>query len=116
MGKRILIVDDTPLILAASKHALAGAGYDVETRSGVEDLGAKGFNGFDLILMDVQMPELYGDDIASVLRQAMHVRRGTCFGRAPFATAILPDQVRVLVVFVLFLGDDPARTTALLFQ
>src|SRR5437868_13147006 len=74
MGKRILIVDDTPLILAASKHALAGAGYDVETRSGVEDLGAKGFNGFDLILMDVQMPELYGDDIASVLRQDRALR------------------------------------------
>src|SRR5947207_13706149 len=50
----------------------------------------------------------------SVLRHAMHVRRGTCFGRAPFATAILPDQVSVLVVFVLFLGDDPARSTALL--
>jgi DNA-binding response OmpR family regulator len=26
---------------------------------------------FDLILMDVQMPELYGDDVAAVLR---HVR------------------------------------------
>jgi CheY-like chemotaxis protein len=74
MGKRILIVDDSPLILAASKHALTGAGYDVETRSGVEDLGAKGFEGFDLILMDVQMPELYGDDVASVLRQDRAVR------------------------------------------
>jgi CheY-like chemotaxis protein len=74
MSKRILIVDDSPLILAASKHALAQAGYDVETRTGVEDLGAKGFQGFDLILMDVQMPELFGDDVASVLRLDRELR------------------------------------------
>lgn len=74
MSKRILIVDDSPLILAASKHALVQAGYSVETRSGVEDLGSKGFQGFDLILMDVQMPELFGDDVASVLRQDRQVR------------------------------------------
>lgn len=74
MGKRILIVDDSPLILAASRHALVEAGYEVETREGVEDLGAKGFIGFDLILMDVQMPELYGDDVANVLRNDRSVR------------------------------------------
>jgi DNA-binding response OmpR family regulator len=74
MGKRILIVDDSALILAASKHALIEAGYEVETREGVEDLGAKGFEGFDLILIDVQMPELFGDDVASVLRLDRAVR------------------------------------------
>src|SRR2546422_7029826 len=51
---------------------------------------------------------------ASVLRHAMHVRRGTCFGRAAFATGILPDQIRVLVVLILFLGDDPASAATLL--
>src|SRR5207244_6795047 len=63
-----LIVDDSPVILAASRHALTEAGYDVDTRDGVDELGAKGTDGFDLILMDVQMPELHGDDIAAVLR------------------------------------------------
>ena len=74
MGKRILLVDDSPLILAAAKHALSEAGYEVETRNGVEDVGARGANGFDLILMDVQMPELYGDDVARVLRNDRAVR------------------------------------------
>lgn len=74
MGKRILLVDDSPLILAAAQHALGSAGYEVQTRNGVEELGAKGFEGFDLILMDVQMPELYGDDVASVLRSERGVR------------------------------------------
>ena len=68
MSKRILIVDDSPIVLAAARHVLVGAGFVVETRSGVEELGEKGAHGFDLILMDVQMPQLYGDDLASVLR------------------------------------------------
>ena len=66
--KRVLIVDDSPVILAAARHVLVEAGYDVETRNGVEELGAKGATGFDLILMDVQMPQLFGDDVASILR------------------------------------------------
>ena len=74
MSKRILIVDDSPVILAASRHALLEAGYDVDTRDGVDELGAKGTEGFDLILMDVQMPELHGDDVATVLRHKRGVK------------------------------------------
>lgn len=74
MGKRILIVDDSPLILAAAKHALSEVGYDVETRNGPTEVGALGADGFELILMDVQMPELFGDDVASVLRHEREVR------------------------------------------
>jgi|SRR5688572_24427959 DNA-binding response OmpR family regulator len=66
--KRILIVDDSPVVLAAAKHALEADGFAVETRSGVDEIGALGARGFDLILMDVQMPELYGDDVAVALR------------------------------------------------
>lgn len=66
--KRILLVEDSPIIQAAAKHALTEAGYEVEVRGDFEELIAGGVEGFDLILMDVQMPELYGDDVASVLR------------------------------------------------
>jgi len=68
MSKRILIVDDSPIILLAAKHVLVEAGFEVETRGGVEEVAAMSVNGFDLILMDVQMPQLFGDDIASILR------------------------------------------------
>jgi len=68
-NRRILIVDDSPIILAAAKHALLEAGYEVETRGSVEEVGAHGVDGYSLILMDVQMPELYGDDVAMVLRE-----------------------------------------------
>jgi DNA-binding response OmpR family regulator len=74
MNKRILIVDDSPVILAASAHALREAGYVVETRDGIEDLVSQNIGGFDLILIDVQMPQLFGDDVASVLRHQRDVR------------------------------------------
>ena len=72
--RRILIVDDSPIILAAAKHALIEAGYDVETRGSVEEVSARTTEGFQLILMDVQMPELYGDDVAAVLRHERAVK------------------------------------------
>ncbi len=74
MGKRILIIDDSPIILAAAAHVLVQAGYQCETRGTVSELGDKDATGFDLILMDVQMPELFGDDIAAVLRHERSIQ------------------------------------------
>ncbi|MEJ7596529.1 MAG: response regulator [Kofleriaceae bacterium] len=68
MTKRVLLVEDSPIIQAAAVHALTSAGYQVSARSTFDELLAQGVDGYDLILMDVQMPELYGDDVASVLR------------------------------------------------
>lgn len=69
MSKRVLIVDDSPIILAAVRSVLVDAGFAVETRNGVEDLGSANPDEFDLILMDVQMPEMFGDDVAMVFRE-----------------------------------------------
>src|SRR5688500_15260403 len=68
MSKRVLLVEDSPIIQAAAVHALTTAGYEVSARSTFDELIAQGLDGYDLILMDVQMPELYGDDVANVLR------------------------------------------------
>jgi CheY-like chemotaxis protein len=67
-AKRILLVDDSPIIQAAANFTLEQAGYDCEMRATFNELMEKPLDGFDLILMDVQMPELYGDDVAMVLR------------------------------------------------
>jgi len=67
-AKRILLVDDSPLIRESAAHALGAAGYDVTVRGAFDELIEHGHDGFDLILMDVQMPELYGDDVAFTLR------------------------------------------------
>jgi DNA-binding response OmpR family regulator len=67
-AKRILIVDDSALIRASAAQALDGAGFDVTVRAAFDELLEHGIDGFDLILMDVHMPELYGDDVAFTLR------------------------------------------------
>jgi DNA-binding response OmpR family regulator len=67
-AKRILLVDDSPLIRESAAQTLGAEGYEVTVRAAFDELMEHGHDGFDLILMDVQMPELYGDDVAFTLR------------------------------------------------
>lgn len=70
--KRIILVEDSPIIQAAAMYALGQAGFEVSVRTSYDELLSQPLTGYDLILMDVQMPELFGDDVAAVLR---HERR-----------------------------------------
>ena len=68
--KRILLMDDSDLFLALVGTALADAGYLVTTARDLGELDRRPAE-VDLVLMDVQMPEAFGDDLGMVLR---HVR------------------------------------------
>ena len=69
--KRILLVDDSTIFLEVTRRALEEAGYDVVCASGLAQLVEVRKRGLsDLVLMDVQMPEAFGDDIALSLRTA----------------------------------------------
>lgn len=72
--RRALIVDDSPLVLGMLKESLEAAGVAVDTSldlGGLEALRAA--SPPDIIVLDVQMPEAYGDDVASTLRGAYGV-------------------------------------------
>jgi CheY-like chemotaxis protein len=72
---RILIMDDSPLMLAMAKDALESAGFAVTVVTNLSDLELEKLREPpDLILMDVQMPEIFGDDIAMVLRKVRGLR------------------------------------------
>jgi len=75
LRKKVLIFDDSPLVLELTQQALERAGYAVATAL---DLTAfetvRASIAPDLILVDVQMPEAFGDDVASTLRGARGVR------------------------------------------
>lgn len=73
--KRILICDDSHLMLDMAKEALERSGYIVLVAQDFSQLSnIQEDQNLDLILMDVQMPELYGDDVAMVLKEVRGVR------------------------------------------
>lgn len=73
-NQRILLIDDSELVVEAIREGLEGDQVDVEA---VVNLGAidksQSLDRFDLILIDVQMPEMFGDDVAMVLRKGRSV-------------------------------------------
>lgn len=72
--KQILIVDDSTLVLDVMRAALHAAGFDVLVANDLTQLEQHRIhNRPDLVLMDVQMPEAFGDDVAMVLRAAREV-------------------------------------------
>lgn len=72
--KRILLMDDSEIFLEVARRALVQAGYEVITANDLESFqAARQQKPADLVLMDVQMPEAFGDDIAMTLRFAHDV-------------------------------------------
>ncbi len=65
---RILLVDDEPTLLELYQEILVGGGYDVtSTTHGQEAVTFIQQGGFDLILLDVMLPEIDGLDILEML-------------------------------------------------
>ena len=67
--QRILIVDDQPDILEMTEVVLSGAGYDVSTASsGIEALDHLALRPCDLVLLDINMPEMDGWETLRLIR------------------------------------------------
>jgi signal transduction histidine kinase/DNA-binding response OmpR family regulator len=66
---RVLLVDDSPANLIALEAVLGNLDLDlVEARSGAEALSKATAGSFALMLLDVQMPEMDGFELAAKLR------------------------------------------------
>jgi CheY-like chemotaxis protein len=73
--KRILLMDDSEIFLEVIRRALEQAGYEVIVTNDLESfMKARHQEPVDLVLMDVQMPEAFGDDIAMTLRFAHDIK------------------------------------------
>lgn len=69
MGKRILVVDDDENILNLEKTILEQKGFSVTTAGGGnEALKVLAEEGFDLILLDVMMPEVDGFSVCRKIK------------------------------------------------
>ena len=69
MKKRILIVEDNDLNLKLFRDLLTAHGYEtIETKEGVEAIRMAKNETPDLILMDIQLPEVSGLDVTRRLK------------------------------------------------
>ena len=116
----ILIVDDEPNIVMSLEFLMRKNGYQVGiARNGTEALAAIAGTPYDLVLLDVMMPDVDGYQVCQQLRQhpgqartkviflsaksrAADVRKGYDAGAdlyiaKPFSTRQLMEQVRALL-------------------
>ncbi len=70
MAKRILLVDDEPLIIKGLKFSLEQEGYETDAAADGEEALAKFRAGnYDLVLLDVMLPRLSGIEVCQAIRE-----------------------------------------------
>lgn len=90
---KILVVDDTRANLVAMRHLLADCGAElVEANSGNEALSLCLDQRFALILLDVNMPDMDGFEVAALLNEAEQLRETPVI----FVTAAYADDLNRL--------------------
>ena len=74
MPKRILLVDDEPLILKGLKFSLEQDGYETDTAMDGEEAIAKALSGdYDLVMLDVMLPGVDGIEVCQRVRERSNV-------------------------------------------
>ena len=74
MAKRILLVDDEPLIVKGLKYTLEQEGFETESAADGEEALAKFAAGnFDFILLDVMLPKMDGITVCQRIREHSNV-------------------------------------------
>jgi CheY-like chemotaxis protein len=75
MPARILVIDDSPMLLELTVKALQLAGMETLGAADLSQLDERLKTGpFDLVLVDVNMPEMFGDDVVEFLRTQRQIR------------------------------------------
>lgn len=74
MGKRILLVDDEPLIIKGLKYTLEQDDYETDSAVDGEEALEKALSqSFDLILLDVMLPKMDGLTVCQRIREKSNV-------------------------------------------
>ncbi len=73
LSRRVLLIDDSPIVLEAVRDALDPDGVVVAGLDELTDLEkARALDDFDLVLLDIHMPETFVDEVAVVMRRRSH--------------------------------------------
>lgn len=69
MSARVLVIDDSPVLVELTVKALSSAGIDAAGATDLASVDERLATGpFDVILVDVNMPEMFGDDVVEFLK------------------------------------------------
>ncbi len=69
MKQQILVIDDERDLCEILRFNLSSAGFEVHTAYSGEEALAKGISNYDLLLLDVMMPDMSGFELAARLKQ-----------------------------------------------
>ncbi|WP_374306562.1 response regulator [Methylocella sp.] len=95
MDKTILIVEDNELNMKLFNDLLEAHGYrTVQTRSGLEAVGLARQHRPDLILMDIQLPEISGLEVTRQLKEDEELRHIPVVAITAFAMKGDEEKIR----------------------
>lgn len=75
--KRVAVIDDSEIVLELVEDALAQAGFDVIATSEPKQPNLAGERPVALVIADVNMPEVLGDDLPTFLKEAWGISAPT---------------------------------------
>lgn len=94
MGKKILIVEDNDLNLKLFRDLLGANGYTTfETREGIEAIAMTRNVQPDLIIMDIQLPEISGLDVTRKIKADAAMRHIPVIAVTAFAMKDDEDKI-----------------------
>jgi len=94
MGKKILIVEDNDLNLKLFRDLLGANGYTTfETREGIEAIAMTRNVQPDLIIMDIQLPEISGLDVTRKIKADPAMRHIPVIAVTAFAMKDDEDKI-----------------------
>ncbi len=100
MKKKILLLDDDPLVLKSFTKLLTTEGYDIiPTASFKEAMAAVGTESFDLVLSDIRMPGKNGVETVSEIQNRL-VESGKSDLPIIFITGYAQDSIKLNANFL----------------
>ena len=72
--RKAVAIDDSRTVLASVRHALEGLGFRVTTATDPAELQPETVQEANLIVVDVNMEQVFGDDVVSFLRESWQVK------------------------------------------
>ena len=95
MAKTILIVEDNDLNMKLFRDLLEAHGYNtLQTRNGIEAIALARKHHPDLIVMDIQLPEVSGLDVTKWLKEDDSLRNIPIVAVTAFAMKGDEDRIR----------------------